>query len=85
MDAPGIRVGPLRFLLAQPAKLFSQVDDNGKVLTHFILTVFCGPLRSGTAAAGDDASEVAWVRPEDLDERLTTPGTPERIRRHMPC
>ncbi|WP_421981727.1 NUDIX hydrolase [Roseibium sp.] len=72
--------------LFEPVETFDsiQFDENGKVLTHFILTVFCGALRSGEAVAADDASETDWVRPEDLDDRPTTPGTPERIRRHLP-
>lgn len=72
--------------LFEPVETFDsiQFDDDGKVLTHFILTVFCGPLLSGNAVAGDDAGAVDWVRPEDLDGRPTTPGTIERIRRHLP-
>ncbi|WP_306140899.1 NUDIX hydrolase [Roseibium sp. MMSF_3412] len=72
--------------LSEPVETFDsiQFDDNGKVLTHFILTVFCGALRSGKAVAGDDARALAWVRPEELDDRPTTPGTADRIRRHLP-
>ncbi|WP_434053210.1 MAG: NUDIX hydrolase [Roseibium sp.] len=72
--------------LFEPVETFDsiQFDDEGKVLTHFILTVFCGALRSGEAIAGDDASAIDWVRPEDLDGRPTTPGTADRIRRHIP-
>lgn len=72
--------------LFEPVETFDsiQFDDKGKVLTHFILTVFCGALRSGDAIAGDDASAIEWVQPEALDDRPTTPGTIERIRRHLP-
>lgn len=72
--------------LSEPVETFDsiQLDDDGKVQTHFILTVFCGALRSGEAVAGDDASAVDWVCPEDLDDRPTTPGTAGRIRRHLP-
>ena len=71
--------------LGEPIETFDSIqrDAEGKVVTHFILTVFKGPLASGQAQAGDDAAEVDWVHPDDVDKRLTTPGTPARIRRHM--
>jgi len=69
--------------LGEPVETFDAIqrDEDGCVAIHFILTVFCGAYLSGTPVAGDDAADLDWVRPEDLDERLTTPGTPERIRR----
>ncbi|MEM8701368.1 MAG: NUDIX hydrolase [Pseudomonadota bacterium] len=72
--------------LSEPVETFDsiQFDDSGRVLSHFILTVFCGAHLSGDAIAGDDASATDWVRPEQLDDRPTTPGTAERILRHLP-
>jgi len=72
--------------LDKPVETFDSIqrDDDGKVITHFILTVFCGAYRSGEAEARDDAADLAWVLPADLDDRLTTPGTPERVRRLLP-
>jgi ADP-ribose pyrophosphatase YjhB (NUDIX family) len=66
-----------------PVETFDSIqrDDDGKVATHFILTVFCGAYVSGTPLAADDAAALDWVRPEDLADRQTTPGTPERILR----
>ncbi|MCV0424250.1 MAG: NUDIX hydrolase [Roseibium sp.] len=72
--------------LGAPVEIFDSIqrDENGKVVTHFILTVFTGTHSSGVAQAGDDAAEIEWVHPDELDKLLTTPGTPARIRRHMP-
>lgn len=69
--------------LGAPAETFDSIqrDADGKVSAHFILTVFCGPYQSGSAKPGDDAAALEWVAPDRLDERLTTPGTPERVRR----
>ncbi|MBG6162340.1 ADP-ribose pyrophosphatase [Labrenzia sp. EL_208] len=71
--------------LGEPVETFDsiQLDDDGRVLTHFILTVFCGPFHSGVSVAGDDAAAVDWVHPDELDARKMTPDTPERIRRHL--
>ncbi len=66
-----------------PVETFDTIqrDADGKVATHFILAVFCGPFLSGDVLAGDDAAALEWVAPDDLDGRPTTPGTPDRIRR----
>lgn len=71
--------------LGDPVETFDSIqrDEDGRVVTHFVLTVFCGPYLAGTAEARDDAADLDWVRLEDLDARLTTPGTPERVRRLM--
>jgi len=58
-----------------------QLDENGTVATHFVLTVFCAEYVSGTPVAGDDAAAFDWLLPEELADRQTTPGTPERVRR----
>ncbi|PVB63002.1 NUDIX domain-containing protein [Labrenzia sp. 011] len=69
--------------LEDPAETFDSIqrDADGTVCAHFILAVFCGAYLSGTAVAGDDAAALEWVAPDRLDDRLTTPGTPERVRR----
>ena len=43
-------------------------DENNDVLTHYVLIVFSGTWLSGEALAGDDASEVRWTHPDELDE-----------------
>ncbi|MEP3429188.1 MAG: NUDIX hydrolase [Roseibium sp.] len=68
-----------------PIETFDSIqhDDHGRVISHFILVMFQGPLIEGQAIAGDDAAALDWVTPDQLDDRLTTPGTPERIRKHL--
>ncbi|WP_428644405.1 NUDIX hydrolase [Roseibium sp.] len=69
--------------LGAPVETFDSIqrDEDGRVVTHFVLSVFLGPSLSGEAVAGDDASALEWVPLEELEDRPTTPGTPERIRR----
>jgi 8-oxo-dGTP diphosphatase len=69
--------------LDAPVETFDSIqrDETGRVLTHFILTVFAGAYAGGTPLAGDDAAALDWLRPDELEERPTTPGTAERIRR----
>ncbi|MHA7774102.1 NUDIX hydrolase [Roseibium sp. M-1] len=71
--------------LGEPVETFESIqrDEAGQVATHFILSVFCGTYLAGEPVAADDAAALAWVHPEDLDARPTTPGTPARIRRHL--
>ncbi len=69
--------------LGAPVETFDSItrDDDGRIVTHFVLAVFSGQPVSGEARAGDDASDLEWVPFADLDSRPTTPGTPDRIRR----
>jgi acetyl-CoA carboxylase carboxyl transferase subunit beta len=49
----------------------------GRYLVHdFAATVVGGDLR-----AGDDASDVRWVRPDELDSLPTSPGLLDELRR----
>jgi ADP-ribose pyrophosphatase YjhB (NUDIX family) len=72
--------------LSAPVETFDSIqrDEDGNVVTHFVLTIFAGEYVSGEATAGDDAAAIDWVHPDEADNRPTTPGTPERIRRHLP-
>ncbi|MBO6755342.1 MAG: NUDIX hydrolase [Roseibium sp.] len=69
--------------LSGPVETFDSIhrDTAGKVVSHYVLTVFVGSYQSGIAAAGDDAAAVDWIAIDRLDALTTTPGTPERIRR----
>ncbi|MBO9423901.1 NUDIX hydrolase [Labrenzia sp. R4_1] len=69
--------------LAGPVEVFDSIqrDETGNILSHFVLAVFVAANPSGTVKAGDDATAAEWVALEDLDGRITTPGTPARIRR----
>lgn len=59
-------------------------DRRGAVESHYVLTVFGAQWESGTAVANSDASEVRWVRPEELGGFAMTPGTGELIKRVVP-
>ena len=69
--------------LSHPVETFDSIerDDEGKVKSHFVLVVFAGAFLDGQIHPGDDAAAAEWLNLSDLDSRLTTPGTPDRIRR----
>lgn len=71
--------------IGEPVETFDSIqrDEEGRVVTHFVLAVFSGRYTGGEAKAADDAAALEWVAPTDLDRRRTTPGTPERIRKHL--
>lgn len=72
--------------LTVPVETFDSIqrDDDGRVRSHFVLTVFCGPYQSGTLQAGDDALDAMWFSRDRLSGQAFTPGTPERILRLLP-
>ncbi|MEP3048678.1 MAG: NUDIX hydrolase [Roseibium sp.] len=69
--------------LTGPVETFDTIqrDDNGQVVSHYVLSVFLGSPVSGEAIAGDDAAALEWVAAHRVQDRLTTPGTPDRISR----
>jgi ADP-ribose pyrophosphatase YjhB (NUDIX family) len=69
-EEAGVEVGPLA--LATVVDAISH-DDEGRTLYHYTIIDFAGVWVSGEACAGDDVSEVAWVRPEELDSYTLTP------------
>lgn len=73
----------IRADLGDPTDTFDSInkDETGAVASHFVLVVFSGPYRSGRLRAADDAADASWLAPTQLDQLLTTPGTPARIRR----
>ena len=63
LEETGIEVGPL--LLADVIDAVTT-DAEGRVRFHYTIIDFAGHWTGGEARAGDDASEVAWARPEAL-------------------
>ncbi len=65
-----VRPGPILGLF-EPI----QRDPDGRIRYHYVVIDFLAYYVSGDPAFGDDAAEVRWVNPEDLDEyKLTTVG-----------
>lgn len=69
----------------EPVETFDLIttEGSGAPRHHFVLAVFRGRWLSGTAVAGDDAAEVTWADPAELAAMPLTPGTADRIRRHL--
>ncbi len=65
-----VEVGPLLGLF-QPI----QRDADGRVRYHFVVVDFLAYYRSGALQAGDDAAELRWVEPEELDNYALLPAT----------
>jgi 8-oxo-dGTP diphosphatase len=53
--------------------------DGDEVTAHYAIVCFAGRWRSGQARAGDDAEEVRWATPEELERLPMTEGTPAII------
>lgn len=72
LEETGVEVGPLALALVVDAITH---DDAGRVEYHYTIIDFAASWLSGEGHAGDDASEVAWVRPDDFDAYDLTPQT----------
>ena len=56
-------------------------DRDGRVRYHFVVVDFLAYYRSGECRAGDDAADLCWVPPEDLDRFALLPATRSMIDR----
>ncbi len=54
-------------------------DASGVIERHYVVAVYTGTWRCGTATAGDDAAQVNWKLPEELAELNMTEGAREVI------
>ncbi len=71
---------------AEIVRLLDVIDiihksPEGRVLNHYVLTVFAARWVHGEPVAASDAEEAAWIPIEVLDEIRITPGTSDLIRR----
>ncbi len=76
-------------ITARVVRLLDCIDvihksPSGRVVSHYVLSVFAAQWVSGDPRAGSDASDVRWVEPGELDKFQMTPGTAELIRRVVP-
>jgi ADP-ribose pyrophosphatase YjhB (NUDIX family) len=58
-------------------------DADGRIRYHYLIVDFLAYYRSGEFQVGDDAAEVRWVAPDDLDDYQLTPATREMIERGL--
>ena len=56
-----------------------MLDDDGAVRYHFVLVDYLCQHRGGTARAGSDVDDVAWVNPDDLPAYRVTPKVEEVV------
>jgi 8-oxo-dGTP diphosphatase len=49
-------------------------DNERRLKTHYVLSVFTGRAAGGEICAGDDASAARWVTPEALEDMDLVPG-----------
>lgn len=56
-----------------------QTDPHGRLIFHYVLFVYLGRYLAGEAAAGSDASEARWFRPEERAAIEMTPDTARLI------
>jgi 8-oxo-dGTP diphosphatase len=64
LEETGVTVGPLT-LIAHVDSIHR--DTTGRIEFHYTILDFAGRYEAGAAIPGDDATELAWVRPEDFD------------------
>jgi ADP-ribose pyrophosphatase len=60
-----------------------QRDQDGRVRYHFVVVDFLALYSNGELRAGDDAAELHWVLPQDLDRFALTPATRSMIDRAL--
>lgn len=60
-----------------------QRDDDGRVRYHFVVVDFLAYYRAGELLAGDDAADLRWVAPEELDRYALMPASRRMIDRAL--
>jgi 8-oxo-dGTP diphosphatase len=73
-----VQVGPVLGLF-QPI----QRDADARVRYHFVVIDFLAYYQAGELQVGDDAADLRWVRPADLDSYHLTPVAQEMIERAL--
>ena len=76
LEETGITVGPLT-LIAHVDSIHR--DTTGQIEFHYTILDFGGRYDSGEAVAGDDVTELAWVRKQDFDAYKLWPKAREVI------
>lgn len=65
------------------AEVFERImqDPKGRIEYHYVLADYVCRILSGSAKAGDDAGNLAWVKVSKLDQVPLTEGTKEVVER----
>ncbi len=58
-------------------------DPDGRVRYHYVVVDYLAYHHGGAVQAGDDAADLAWVAPEDLDAYALLPATQQMIERAL--
>ena len=58
-------------------------DPDGRVRYHYVVVDYLAYYHGGAVQAGDDAADLAWVAPEDLDAYALLPATQRMIERAL--
>ena len=58
-------------------------DPDGRVRYHYVVVDYLAHYHGGEVRAGDDAADLAWVAPEDLDAFALLPATQQMIDRAL--
>ncbi|MBL4758328.1 MAG: NUDIX hydrolase [Rhizobiales bacterium] len=71
-------------IVADPKSVFDYVeaiyrDKDDRVKIHYVIAVFAGSWKSGTAIAASDARAVSWRKLSNLSDFEMTKGTPGMI------
>ena len=70
----------IKIKAGRPVYIFDYIKNEGGREFHYIITDLDAEYLSGEAAAGDDAEEVRWAAPADLDNLNTAKATLEFLR-----
>lgn len=60
-----------------------QHDPDGRIRYHYVVIDFLAYYRSGVTQVGDDAAELCWAAPEELDNFGLHPATQAMIERGL--
>lgn len=58
-------------------------DADGRIRYHYLIVDYLAYYRAGELQVGDDAAEVRWVAPDELDSYKLSPATREMIERGL--
>jgi ADP-ribose pyrophosphatase YjhB (NUDIX family) len=70
LEETGLTAGPLTLIAHVD---FIHRDATGRIEYHYTILDFAAAYTGGEARAGGDATELAWVHPQDFDARNLWP------------